>query len=254
MLLFQKRFHAGLVSGAVTRTFRLWDKPHVKPGGRYRVHPIGVVEVDGLRRVTLDAVSDEDARLGGFTSREELREYLAPVAKAPLTGQTLVFDITLRHAGDGDRVQGALDAKLSADDVRLLQQRLARLDGSSPWTMTVLKLIKRRPRVAASKLAASLGRDTLPFKEGVRKLKRLGLTQSFEVGYEVSPRGLAFMKAAGRTHRQPRAPDKTARRRGPRAPRGRQRAAPPAEAESSRQVQTRGQLRQTKHPARRGPA
>ena len=53
MLLFQKRFHAGLVSGAVTRTFRLWDKPHVKPGGRYRVHPIGVVEVSAVIRAFL---------------------------------------------------------------------------------------------------------------------------------------------------------------------------------------------------------
>jgi hypothetical protein len=29
----------------------------------------------------------------------------------------------------------------------------------------------------------------------VVKLKKLGLTQSFEVGYEVSPRGLAFLGA-----------------------------------------------------------
>jgi hypothetical protein len=53
-------------------------------------------------------------------------------------------------------------------------------------------------RIAASKLAASLGRETLPFKEDVRKLKRLGLTQSFEVGYEVSPRGRVVMKALAR--------------------------------------------------------
>jgi hypothetical protein len=196
MLLFQKRFHAGLVSGAVTRTFRLWDKPHVKPGGRYRVHPIGVVEVSAVRRVPLEVLGDDDARAGGFASRDELLAYLAPVAKAPLTPQTLVFDVTLRHAGDGDRVEGALDATLTADDVQALARRLARLDGRRPWTTAVLKLIKRRPRVAASKLAASLGRETLPFKEDVRKLKRLGLTQSFEVGYEVSPRGLAWLKAA----------------------------------------------------------
>lgn len=212
MLLFQKRFHAGLLSGAVTRTFRLWDKPHVKPGGRYRVHPIGVVEVAAVRRVPLETLDDEAARAGGFTSREALLEYMAPVARAPLTGQTLVFDVTLRHAGDGDRVQGALDADLSADDVDELVQRLARLDGRKPWTMTVLKLIKRRPRVAASKLAASLGRDTLPFKEDVRKLKRLGLTQSFEVGYEVSPRGLAFLVSQQRRARRARS-SKPARRR-----------------------------------------
>lgn len=201
MLLFQKRFHAGLVDGSVTRTFRLWDKPHVKPGGRYRVHPIGVVEVSTIARVPLRALGDADAKAGGFLSRDELLSYMTPVAKAPLTPDTLVFDVTLRHAGDGDRVEGALDATLTKADVETLAARLKKLDGRKPWTLTVLKLIKRRPRVAASKLAASLGRETLPFKEDVRKLKKLGLTQSFEVGYEVSPRGLAYLKAAGRRRR-----------------------------------------------------
>ena len=42
MLLFKKPFFAGLQSGAITLTFRRWQKPHVRPGGRYRCHPIGV--------------------------------------------------------------------------------------------------------------------------------------------------------------------------------------------------------------------
>jgi hypothetical protein len=32
----------------------------------------------------------------------------------------------------------------------------------------------------------------------VRKLKKLGLTQSFEVGYEISPRGRAYLAAPKR--------------------------------------------------------
>ena len=37
-----------------------------------------------------------------------------------------------------------------------------------------------------------------------RKLKRLGLTQSFEVGYEVSPRGLAFLERSKRRKKSKR--------------------------------------------------
>lgn len=204
MLLFKKRFHAGLVDGRVTRTFRVWEKPHVKVGGRYRVHPIGVVEALAVSRVALGALTDTDARAGGFESKAELLEYLAPVAKAPLTDATEVFDVTLRHAGDGDRVWLALEDTLTKAEVLALQARLTKWDGRAPWTMTTLKLIKRRPHVAASKLAASLGRETLPFKADVVKLKKLGLTQSFEVGYEVSPRGVAFLKAAASLRRRPR--------------------------------------------------
>jgi hypothetical protein len=38
------------------------------------------------------------------------------------------------------------------------------------------------------------GMETAPFKRNVRKLKELGLTESLEVGYRLSPRGQAFMK------------------------------------------------------------
>lgn len=193
MLLFQKRFHAGIVDGAVRLTFRLWEKPHVKLGGRYRVHPIGVVEVDAVARVTIAELTEADAQAGGFTSRAELLAYLGEVAKAPLTPRTPLFRVAFHHGGDGDRVEGALDTKLTPADVAKLEQRLAKMDGDAPWTRKVLALIGKHPRVAASKLAAKLGRETEPFKIDVRKLKKLGLTQSFEVGYEVSPRGQRFL-------------------------------------------------------------
>ena len=55
---------------------------------------------------------------------------------------------------------------------------------------------RKHPHIAASQLAKKLGRETLPFKVDMRKLKKLGLTQSFEVGYEISPRGRAYLAAA----------------------------------------------------------
>jgi hypothetical protein len=194
MLLFQKRFHQGLVDGRIRVTVRQWEKPLVKPGGRYRVHPIGVVEVDAVEAVALGQLSDDDARLAGFSGLTEMREYMAPVAKKPLRPGTLVFRVTLHHAGDGDRVAVAMDAALDDAAVEELKKKLARLDKSERWTWRVMRLIVRRPKVAASKLARSLGRETLPFKAQVVKLKKLGLTQSFEVGYEVSPRGKALME------------------------------------------------------------
>ncbi|HEY0402430.1 MAG TPA: hypothetical protein VGD09_10460 [Blastococcus sp.] len=63
-----------------------------------------------------------------------------------------------------------------------------------PRTREILRLIADRPGVRAPDLAASLGRETLPFKRDVRKLKELGLTHSLEVGYEISPRGRAYLR------------------------------------------------------------
>ena len=69
-----------------------------------------------------------------------------------------------------------------------------RLSRRGPWTRRVLELIAENPRVAASKLAPRLGRETRAFKADVRKLEELGLTESFELGYALSPRGRALLK------------------------------------------------------------
>jgi hypothetical protein len=202
MLLFQKRFHEGLVSGATTLTFRRWDKPRVKVGGRYRCHPIGVLVVDDIARVRVADLAANEAARAGFASLEELVAYLrAAPGSGPLRKTTELYRIELHHGGDGDRVAVALDDALTPEDIAVLRAKLVRFDAAGPWTKKTLGLIAKNPRVAASRLAAKLGRETLAFKADVRKLKRLGLTQSFEVGYELSPRGVAFLAATARRKR-----------------------------------------------------
>ncbi|MFN0253695.1 MAG: hypothetical protein ACKV2T_42900 [Kofleriaceae bacterium] len=197
MLLFKKPFHAGLVSGAITLTFRRWEKPHVRAGGRYRCHPIGVLEVDSIERVRVAVITDADALLAGFATRTALVDYLAELG--PIAASDEVFRVALHHGGDGDRVELALEATLTAADLAAITAKLARMDATKPWTAKTLAIIDARPRIAASKLAAELGRETLPFKTDVRKLKKLGLTQSFEVGYEISPRGRTYLAANATT-------------------------------------------------------
>ena len=74
---------------------------------------IHTLEVDGLTQVTVGSVTDADARLAGFASREEMIEFMKPVAKTKLTASTQVFRGELHHAGDGDRVTLALEDQLS---------------------------------------------------------------------------------------------------------------------------------------------
>ena len=238
MLLFKKPFHAGLQSGAITLTFRRWKKPHVKPGGRYRCHPIGVLEVDAVALIRVADITADDASGAGFDTRDALVAYLAELG--PVSDDTEVWRVELHHGGDGDRVGLALDDKLGDADVAAIRAKLARLDRDGTWTAKTLALIDANPRVAASQLAKKLKRETLPFKVDVRKLKKLGretepfkidvrklkklgLTQSFEVGYEISPRGRAYLAAtstkqpargyrsAASSRRTPRSPSRRAR-------------------------------------------
>lgn len=61
-----------------------------------------------------------------------------------------------------------------------------------------LALIEAAPATRAADLAAGVGRDTPSFKRDVRKLKELGLTESLEVGYRLSPRGQALVRGPER--------------------------------------------------------
>ena len=194
MLLFKKPFHAGLVAGSIRVTFRAWDKPHVRAGGRYRCHPIGVLEVDSVAKVRLGQITPADAVLAGFATLEELLAFIRTGPRGDaMTDDSELFRIELHHGGDGDRVEIALDDQLTDEDIATLAAKLARLDGKKPWTRETMKLIAKHPRIAASKLAPKLGRETLPFKIDVRKLKNLGLTFGLEVGYRLTPKGEALL-------------------------------------------------------------
>ena len=203
MLLFQKKFHQGLTDGSVTVTFRRWERPHVKPGGRYRCHPIGVLVVDAIERVRVADITERDARRSGFLSRAELMEYIRSGPGGEVDDDTPIFRVDLHHGGEEDRVAIALDDQLSPEDVEAITARLARMDAQGEWTAVTLRLIEKNPRVVASELARRLGRERLPFKTDVRKLKRLGLTQSFEIGYDLTPRGRAYLKAIASRRRRP---------------------------------------------------
>jgi hypothetical protein len=110
-----------------------------------------------------------------------------------------VFRIGLRYAGPDPRISLRAQDELSEGESGAILARLAAMDRSSgrePWTLRFLTLIAERPGVRAPDLAASVGWDTPVFKRSVRKLKELGLTESLDIGYRLSPRGRTILDAA----------------------------------------------------------
>jgi hypothetical protein len=177
--------------GEVRLAFRRWQRPRVRPGTQLRT-AIGVVAIDTIDTVDASRVTDHEAQLAGFTTPGDARDALRGDATWP------VYRIALRYAGDDPRAALREDAALDADQLARLQARLARLDAASnrgPWTRELLALIAAHPATRAADLATPLGCETLAFKRDVRKLKELGLTESLEVGYRLSPRGEAYLAA-----------------------------------------------------------
>lgn len=188
-MLFKQDVLRRIAAGEVTLAFRRWRRPTVKAGGTLRTS-VGVLAIEAVDLVEPGQVSDADARCAGYPDREAL---LADLRRAgPL------HRIRLRLAGPDPRVALRERAELTAAERAQIDLRLVRFDAASrhgPWTAEVLRLIAERPATRAPDLAAQVGRETGRFKADVRKLKELGLTQSLEVGYRLSPRGRAYLGA-----------------------------------------------------------
>lgn len=197
MLLPPKVAH-GVADGSVTLAFRRWRKQDVQPGSEFRT-AAGVIRVEAVEVV--DEITEDEAVAAGWPDVARLRKQLDKVAQDQ--GSDLpTYKVTLSWAGPDPRVALRESADLTDADVAAIDAKLERLDRASshgPWTMATLDLIRRRPHTRAPDLAEEMGRERDPFKIDVRKLKNLGLTRSFEVGYEVSPRGLAYLERTDRT-------------------------------------------------------
>ena len=197
-MLFQRRFHAGIAAGSVTKTFRVWSKPQVKVGGRYAVGKVGLLQVEAIEQVSLASISDADMAAAGFDSREKMTKYLRRASRTPFTEDTTIYAVTFHFDGADDRPTPDTAAVSTVEAVNELSSKLEGMDERSklgPWTLAVLGVIEKQPGVVSTELANQLGRERQRFKSDVRKLKKLGLTVSLEVGYRLSPKGESLLAA-----------------------------------------------------------
>jgi hypothetical protein len=187
-MLISRATAEGVADGFVTLAFRRWDRPRVRPGGTQRT-AAGVVRFDTVDEIDPAALTEDDAARSGVRSLAALLRLL------DRRDGEKVYRMAISFAGADPRVELRERAELTDDDRCAIDRRLDRLDAArgTPWTRQVLALIAERPGVRAPDLAASLDRETQPFKIDVRKLKELGLTHSLAVGYEISPRGRAYL-------------------------------------------------------------
>ena len=69
---FSKELRDDVLSGRITVSFRLWQRPQVRPGGRYRVGH-GQIEVDSVELLPFSSIGEADLRRSGEEDLESLR-------------------------------------------------------------------------------------------------------------------------------------------------------------------------------------
>ena len=93
---FSRELRDDVLAGDITVSVRLWARPQVKEGGRYRVGP-GLIEIDSVELLPFSAITEEDVRRAGEPDRETLRERAAHAG--PIGEDTLVYRIELHAVG-----------------------------------------------------------------------------------------------------------------------------------------------------------
>jgi len=65
-MVFTKRLREGVRRGDITCSVRIWERPHVKVGGRYPVDSDGAIEVESITPIGFPDITPELARESGF--------------------------------------------------------------------------------------------------------------------------------------------------------------------------------------------
>jgi hypothetical protein len=171
-------------TGEITVLFRRWSRPGAKAGGTQMTQG-GVVGIDSVAVVSEDEITDADALGAGYPSRAVLIDHLN-------YREDPIYRIGVRWVGEDPRISLRESDDLSSDELAEIIAKLDKMDRSSkrgPWTRSYLEVIRDMPATYSGLLANYLGISQAEFKPWVRKLKALGLTESLEVGYRLSPRG-----------------------------------------------------------------
>ncbi len=87
---FSPELRHDVLAGDITLSVRLWQRPRVRPGGRYRVG-LGQIEVDTVELVPFAAITAQDVRRAGEPDRESLRRRAAHAG--PIDEDTLVYRV-----------------------------------------------------------------------------------------------------------------------------------------------------------------
>ena len=70
-MMFTKRLREPVMRGEITSSVRIWQRPHVKVGGRYPLGA-GAIEVTSIREIGFEGITPELARRSGFEGMVDL--------------------------------------------------------------------------------------------------------------------------------------------------------------------------------------
>lgn len=188
-MLIKREVLEKIKSGEITLQFRRWRRRTVKAGSTLKT-AVGLLDIGEITPIRAEDVTDADAKRAGFADVQDFLKWLDTMKPGELDR------IEVSYGGEDPRIALREASELDAEAMSDLSQALDAIDrrAGTGWSLAALMLIGERSGERAEVLADEMGLEKAPFKDFVRALKDLGLTESLETGYRLSPRGAAVLE------------------------------------------------------------
>lgn len=171
-------------SGEITLQFRRWKRRTVKAGGTLKTK-VGVLQIGDITPIAAGEVTEADARRAGFRDVADFLQWLDTMKPGELDR------IEVSYKGEDPREALGQDIGLGDGLIAHLKGEFLKIDRTAgrDWSRRALAAIGEREGVPAAELAGTFEQEKDAFKAKVRQLIALGLVQSLETGYRLTPRG-----------------------------------------------------------------
>lgn len=141
-MLFRAKDLEAIMSGRVTTAFRRWKKVGAKAGGQQRTQ-LGIVAIDSVEEIDPRTLTEADAKAANYASLADLHAMFE-------SQEGTCYRIKLRPGGPDPREDLRNDTAIPAEDREKINNRLAKLDADTPWTIATLECIRGNPAVVST--------------------------------------------------------------------------------------------------------
>ena len=101
-MMFAKRLRAGVRSGEITTSIRIWQSPRVRVGGLYPMED-GHILVEAVERIAIGDITGEMARRSGFAGVIDLLKVAQHGAGTNV--YLVTFQFVRPHGGEAETPQ-----------------------------------------------------------------------------------------------------------------------------------------------------
>lgn len=196
MLLFPEEEHDKIRAGALTVTFRDWDKIRVEEGKEYKSFNLGFVRVEEVGYIDIKKITDEDLSAAGFMDMEDFKAVFRKRNPGFNFGSGRVIRIRFSYLGSDNR--SASRVKPNEKELIKIMERLVEIDVLSTLDIKcddVLGSLDRKEAKNSAVLAKQFGIELQDIRQRMTQLKKEGLVDLRRDGYTITIRGKAYLES-----------------------------------------------------------